>query len=198
MRFYILLFLSAILLTQCEEKPESVPGGIDLSNFETKAINGSNAFYVVKKGPAGNNLEEGMVVNGLQDGTWVTYWPDGDDMNKIKSVISYVNGVVNGPYMEFNNRGQVEKRVTYVNNQYHGLYSEYKFGRPIKEYMYDEGILDGVSKEYSDRGKLTKETGYKEGKIHGTYRQYDEEGNVVLEYEYKDGEKISGGIVTNE
>ena len=198
MKNLIGLIFIVLLMANCDDKPASVPGGIDLSAYETKAIKGSEAFYAVKKGTAGNILEEGMIVTGLQDGTWVTYWPDGDDMNKIKTVTSFVDGTINGPYMEFNNRGQIEKRVAYVNNQYHGLYSEYKFGRPIKEYMYSDGILDGVSKEYSDRGKITRETGYKAGKIHGEYKQYDEEGNVVLEYEYKNGEKISGGIVTNE
>ena len=105
---------------------------------------------------------------------------------------------MNGPYLEMNNRGQIEKRITYLNNQIHGLYAEYKFGRPLKEFMYDDGVLNGLSKEYSDRGKLIKETNYKNGQLDGTIKQYDEAGNIILEYVYKNGEKISGGIVKTQ
>ena len=190
---FYLLCLSFSLLS-CGKKQISVPGGMDLSAFELKNVDGSTSSYAIKQDESSNILEEGMITDGLQNGTWVTYHT-GDDANKIKVVTNYVNGQMNGPYMEFNNRGQIEKRSTYLNSQIHGLYSEYKFGRPLKAFMYQEGILNGISKEYSDRGKLAKETAYKNGKLHGTIRQYDEEGSIILEYEYKDGEKISGGIV---
>ena len=71
-------------------------------------------------------------------------------------------------------------------------------GHFLKEYNYNGGILDGLSKEYNDRGKLIKETNYKKGQLHGMIKQYAEDGAVILEYEYKNGEKISGGIVTPE
>ena len=43
--------------------------------------------------------------------------------------------------------------------------------------------------------KLKQEVEYKNGLQDGYFRYYDEEGNVTLEYEYKEGEKIKGGIV---
>lgn len=198
MKFAIASIFSILLFAACQEKPVSVAGGIDLSGFETKEVEGTESFYAIKKGPDGNILEEGIITSGLQDGTWVTYWTEEDDVNKIKTVTTYVNGTINGPYMEFNERGQVEKRAAFLNNQFHGLYSEYKFGRPIKEYNYNEGVLDGVSKEYSDRGNILKETSHKAGKLEGTYKQYDEEGNILLEYIYKNGKKVSGGMIESK
>jgi len=38
------------------------------------------------------------------------------------------------------------------------------------------------------------EAEYKNGKQDGMYKYYDEDGKVVMEYVYKDGEKVSGGM----
>ena len=193
---YIILFISILIIYSCKDAPPPAAGGIDLSGFQLNKVNGTDSEYAVQKANNGSLLAEGIVVNGIQSGMWITYFADND--NKIKTIANYVNGNMNGPYIELNNRGQIEKRITYLNNQIHGLYAEFKFGRPLKEFLYDNGILDGVSKEYNDRGKLVKETSYKQGKLHGNIIQYDEEGNILLQYEYKNGEKVSGGIVTKE
>lgn len=196
MKYTIYFICFCFLLSSCGKQQVSVPGGYDLSGFEIRQLDGTSTSYAIKQDASGNILEEGMITDGLQDGTWITYIEG--ETNKIKVVTNYVSGVLNGPYMEFNDRGQIEKKSTYLNDKVHGMYSEYKFGRPLKEFMYDEGVLNGVSKEYSDRGKLTKETAYKNGKLHGTIRQFDEEGGIILEYEYKNGEKVSGGIVEKQ
>lgn len=190
----ILLLFTLLTVISCGKSP--VPNGntYDLRGYDVAKVKGTNTEFAVQKSESGALISEGMVTNGVQNGIWVTYF-EGDE-NKMKTIANYVNGSMNGPYMEMNNRGQLEKRITYLNNQIHGLYSEYKFGRPLKEYNYDSGILDGLSKEYNDRGKLVKETNYKQGQLHGTIKQYDEGGALILEYEYKNGEKISGGIVT--
>ncbi len=39
------------------------------------------------------------------------------------------------------------------------------------------------------------EAEYVDGFQHGMYRFYGEDGDVQLEYEYKNGEKVTGGIV---
>ena len=46
----------------------------------------------------------------------------------------------------------------------------------------------------NSNGAIQIETVYKNGKQDGIYRYYDKEGNTVMEYEYKDGEKVAGGI----
>jgi antitoxin component YwqK of YwqJK toxin-antitoxin module len=197
MKYLFNLVCLILIFASCKDNaPAPVPGGIDLSGFDIKKVNGSNTSYVVKTDDSGNPLQEGMVSDGLQDGTWITYHTD--ESNKIATISNFVRGVLNGPYLEFNIRGQIEKKSNFINNQIHGLYSEYKFGRPLKEYMYEDGILNGVSREYSDRGELIKETSYKNGELHGSIKQYDAEGNLMLEYVYKNGNKVSGGIVSKE
>ena len=55
--------------------------------------------------------------------------------------------------------------------------------------------MDGPFAIYNDRGNLQRRGNFKNGKQHGLLQYFDEEGNVTLEYEYKNGEKVGGGIV---
>lgn len=72
----------------------------------------------------------------------------------------------------------------------------YKYGKVVEERYYENGKLEGTAKTYDDRTfKLKQEAQYKNGLQHGYFKYYDENGNVTLEYEYKNGEKVSGGIV---
>ena len=191
---YLFITVTFLSLIACGSKSNpSVPGGIDLSGFQMSEIDGSETQYGLLQLEDGKFSAEGMVKNGIQDGMWITYFAD--EENKINTIVNYVSGKMNGPYIELNNRSQIEKRITYLNDQVHGLYAEYKFGRPKKEYFYNNGILDGVSKDYNDRGKLIKETSYKKGQLDGDIISYDEEGTEILRYKYKNGEKVSGGIV---
>jgi antitoxin component YwqK of YwqJK toxin-antitoxin module len=103
--------------------------------------------------------------------------------------------MLNGPYIEFSNRSQIEKEVNYANNKYNGKFAQYKFGRTEKEITYRDNVLDGPSIEYNTKGDKQKEVNYKNGKLDGKWRTFNEEGEVTLEYIYKDGEKVSGGII---
>ena len=87
-------------------------------------------------------------------------------------------------------------RATYQNNKLHGFWGKYSFGRPEMEAFYKDGQLNGPYYEYDTHdGKLQKEINYKNGKQDGKYRFYNEEGKVTVEYDYRDGEKVGGGIV---
>ena len=138
--------------------------------------------------------EQGFLVNGVKNGVWITYY-DGEEAGKIKTLASYSNGVLNGPYYEYTNRGQIENEVNYVNGLYEGVVSTYKFGRPTLSKTYKANELNGPSYDYFSDGKLQKETNFKNGKQHGIMTWYNQEGKKTMEYTYKNGEKISGGIV---
>lgn len=143
---------------------------------------------VVKKYIDDTIIEEGRLLNGLRSGTWFTYEVGGAFPEKI---MTYANGMANGPYYALNERGQIEVKAYYKDNKLHGDWAEYKFGRPIKEATYYNGELNGVYREYkTGSGKIQKEIEYKMGKMNGRYLFYDDEGNVVLDYQYKNGEKV--------
>jgi antitoxin component YwqK of YwqJK toxin-antitoxin module len=200
-RFFMMLALAAILTT-CEQpanRPQSGALTGDTANkaategYEVTYIENSPAQRLLKRNAEGAIIEEGMLYDGRKIGAWIEYGPEGKFPAKLTT---YADGNYNGTYLEFNTRGHITLRATYKNNKLDGPWAAYSFGRVEKQAHYKDGELDGTYLEYNKKtGDLQKEVNYKDGKQHGAYRFYDEEGNVMLEYEYRDGEKVEGGVV---
>lgn len=163
----------------------------NLTGFTSLSIPGSDAIMATKKDPSGKLIEQGIIRNGVKDGPWTVF----HENEGVKSITGYVNGKLNGAHLEFNNRTQLEKRVEYLDNQYHGLYGEYKYGRPLKEITYDNGIQQGPFRIWNDMGVLKQRGQNKNGKLHGTLEYYDDDENLVMKYDYENGEQISGGMI---
>ena len=169
---------------------------LDASGYMVEDIPGLSAQRAFKTDAAGNMFEEGLLINGVQTGTWITYHPD---TQFPATVASFEGGMYNGPYMEFNQRGQLSLRATYQNNLLHGYWGKYSFGRPEIEANYKNGELHGMYRAFmKNTGKLQSEAEYKNGVQDGPYRTFNEAGEVTLEYIFKNGEKVSGGIVNPE
>lgn len=133
---------------------------------------------------AGNLSQSGLVKDGKRAGNWVEYHPGG----MVKSVVSYVDGKKEGAAIELNNSGQLEKRMQYHNDQLHGDYREFRYNTVKEERTYRKGKLEGTVKVFYDNGKLMEEGAYENGIRHGVSKWYDQDGNVTIEYEYKNGE----------
>ena len=196
MKQLIILFGFVLLLSSCGGGGNSTPAigaSIDLSGFEIQDVPGTTSQKAVKRTPAGVLLEEGILEGGKRNGMWVTYHAS----NEIpKTIVNYVNDVSSGVYYSFNERGQLEEMRGYLNNELDGKWGKYKFGRTTEEAMYKNGKYHGVYKSYFSNSDLVqKEFNYKNGELHGSYKFYNEDGKVTLEYEYDNGEKLSGGIV---
>lgn len=175
----------------------STGAAANLEGYDTSVVGNTNVTVATKKGTSGDVIEKGYLSGGKKNGIWITYYT-GDYLGVIKTIASYSDGMLNGPYLELNNRGQIDKEVNYAMNEYNGRYVEYKFGRIVKEANYQANTLDGTSKDYFQNGKVQKEVNYKGGKQHGLMRYYNEEGKVTVEYQYENGNKISGGMVEPE
>lgn len=173
-----------------EATPAAQP---ETEGFFTEEVPGTDLTRVFREDKDGNIVEDGFLKNGVKQGPWLTYervfiYP--------KSIMHYENGVVNGIYMEFTPSGQVALQAVYQNNQLNGPWSRYKGGRMEASAYYKDGELHGVYKEFMPLfGRLQKEINYKDGKQDGHYRYYDDEGRITMEYMYKNGKKVSGGIV---
>lgn len=164
----------------------------DLTGFSTTKIAGGNGVKAVKKDAAGKVVEEGILINGAKNGSWVTYYPNKD--MAIKTQANYVNNELNGIFLTYSDRGQIETLTTYANGIFDGNYAKFRFGNLEESGIYVNGQLDGLYKKYYPTRKIQMEAEYKNGKQHGFYKYYDEQGKVVMEYEYKDGEKVAGGL----
>ena len=166
----------------------------DLKGYQTENI-GGNAQLVSYQDAAQYYLANGAVINGVRNGNWVTYHPN---TNNVKTISNYINGKKNGVEIMLNDRGQIEAMVSYKNDVLHGLKINYQFGRPTDETTYKDGKIDGPFAIYDNQARLQKKGSFKNGKQHGTLQFFDENGNVTLQYEYNEGEKISGGIVSGQ
>lgn len=192
MKNVLFAILILTLFSSCNQSGGSAPV-VDASGYILEAISGSETQHARIEDEEGNVIEKGFLLNGVKVGTWTTY-KAGNEFPK--TITSYVDGQYTGPYLEFNDRGQLELKAGYLNNQLHGAWGKYRFGRPEATANYINGQLDGTYKEFFTRdGKIQKEVNYKNGKEHGIMRFYNEDGEVTVEYEYKNGEKVSGGIL---
>jgi antitoxin component YwqK of YwqJK toxin-antitoxin module len=74
--------------------------------------------------------------------------------------------------------------------------AKYEWGRVTEEATYKNGKLHGDYKSYfKDSNKIQKFVQFKDGKQDGLFQQFDEYGTLLAKYEYKNGEKVSGGVV---
>lgn len=188
-----LLIVISLFLTNCQQgggTSSAVPA--DLTGFTTTKIAGGAGVKAVKKDANGAIIEEGILINGAKNGSWVTYYPNKE--MAIKTQANYVNNELNGIFLTYSDRGQIETLTTYANGIYDGNYAKFRFGNLEESGIYVNGELNGMFKKYYPTRKIQMEAEYKNGKQHGMYKYYDDQGNVVMEYEYKDGEKVAGGL----
>ena len=139
-------------------------------------------------------IEEGMVLHGKKNGQWVTY--HGDVRNFPKTIANYADDVLTGPQMEINPYGQFLAVSEYRNGQLNGRMARYNYTRLVEEMYYKNGVLDGPYTLYFDDSDIKQRTSnFKNGLEDGTVRFFNEQGKITMEYEYKEGKKISGGMV---
>ncbi len=180
----------AFFLSSCQSGGSDSGTG-DFSGYEMVDIGVAGIKKAIKKDNKGNIMETGYVKNGKKAGEWNKYRG-----HNIVGVKHYIDGKLFGPALKINDRNQVTKMEHYKNDKLDGLAAEYKFSRPIKELLYSNGKLDGQARYYFvNSGKLQKLIDYKQGIIDGEFKQYNEEGQLILEYKYENGKKVSGGVV---
>lgn len=184
---FFFLALIAFIETACNKTAPPVEA--DLAGFELTPVAGSEFFLATKMADS-IKVQEGYVLNGRKNGLWLDY-----AAGNISLIQHFIEGKLNGPVLAMDARGQVTSRAEYRDGILNGLKATYKFGRPQEEIPYVNGKIEGVMKKYYTNNKLMEEAEYKNNVQDGYYRHYNEEGVIDLEYLYKNGEKVSGGIV---
>lgn len=192
-RIFSLLSL-LLMLAACQEAPRpssSAPvemATVDETAYEITPVEGSVAMRAIKRDILGGVEESGYVLNGLKQGTWTTY--EAELQHPVK-IVSYIDGALNGPYLEFDPQGRIALMANYKANVLHGPYAKYQIGRAQQTVNYVDGLMDGPMAEYDYRNnKLKQEVNYKMGKLHGPFRHFNDDGEMILEYNYIDGERI--------
>ncbi|MDG1101073.1 MAG: hypothetical protein P8N29_07705 [Saprospiraceae bacterium] len=154
-------------------------------------VNQGNYDKLTSNHTEGGILEEGFAKDESKEGTWLKYDKEGN----LIGITSYMDGKINGPSIEMNNRGQITRKQYFLDDVPHGIYGDYKFGRATKEVNYKNGEMDGMYKEFYNNGELQRSINYKNGVMDGPMKYYNEEGGVTLEYSFKNGEKVGEGVM---
>lgn len=209
MKIVFSLIAFVLLLTNCDQPAPSasttpaaeVPANISeepaasasLENYALTEIADSKLQMATRNDANGMAIESGPIENGVKTGTWTENHPGTPYPAK---VISYVDGKYNGVYLEMNTNGQIVLMANYKNNILHGTWAKMRFGKAEISVTYNEGKYEGLYKEFDFKnGKIKKEVMYKNGKEDGPMKFYNEQEEVTVEYLYRNGEKVSGGIV---
>ncbi len=192
MRNFFILSVFSLLILACQQKP-ATPQNLDLEGFVIQNIPGSDIKRATLKDAKGKIIEEGTIRNGRKNGMWVTYHKERDVPVTIGS---YVDGVPNGPLFKFTEYGYLEEMSGYTNNLLNGRFAKIKNVRKSEEGNYVDGLLDGNYKKYYEgTDKVQQEMNYKNNKLDGDVIYYNEQGIATMKYIYKNGEKVSGGLV---
>jgi len=165
----------------------------DLRGYQTEDLgNGATSAEFIDR--EGKKLSSGHTINGVRTGMWTTYHPN---ETKVKTITNYINGKKNGMEITIDERGYLTNIVGYRNDKLHGLTGLYKNGRPISETTYANGLMNGPFSVYDDKtGAIQRSGTMKDGVQDGELLYFRPDGEVSMRYQYKNGEKISGGIIT--
>lgn len=184
------VLLGIAALVSCNKGNVNTPAAIESIEGYTR-VNQGNYDKLTSNHTEGGILEEGFAKDESKEGTWLKYDKEGN----LIGITSYMDGKINGPSIEMNNRGQITRKQYFLDDVPHGIYGDYKFGRAKKEVNYKNGVMDGVYKEFYNNGKLQRSINYTNGVMDGPMKYYNEEGEVTLEYSYKNGEKVGEGVM---
>ena len=199
MRSIIIATIAVFLFASCQESKTtkaSTPVVVEKGDFTgySETDIGNGLVRLEKHDPQGNLLEEGYAKNGVKTGSWVSYTE-----GKVRKIRNYIDGQLCGKQFDISSAMTLEGLETYANGQKNGNFQKFRSARIIEDGFFLDGKLHGTHKQcYSHlqhTGKVQKTTEYKNGVLDGKIQNFNEDGDLVLEYIYKDGKKVSGGIV---
>tara|TARA_Y100001978_G_C23655629_1_gene415873 strand:+ start:171 stop:1148 length:978 start_codon:yes stop_codon:yes gene_type:complete len=132
-------------------------------------------------------------VSGVLHGTSTSYF---DSTNRVKTIVNHYMGLLYGPFIVFNRKGDTLKYQEYANNRISGIKKSYYDNSKIKKKVgYKDGLLHGSQINYSLDGKKELEVGYFEGLKHGSWIYYFDDESIARE-EFWDKGKKHGDFIT--
>lgn len=134
--------------------------------------------------PNGKVSSEGLLENGKPNGYWKTYYEDGglkSEGNRIEfeldscwkfyrsdstleRIITYKNGLKNGPEQVFDELGHIREEIQMENN-----------------------LKSGISRYFYDSGELLKTVPFVNNKEEGRGFEYDKDGRIITVTTYRNG-----------
>lgn len=123
----------------------------------------------------GTVWSEVALEDGLPDGAWNTYWPDGSP----RSLETWDRGVLDGPFASWFADGGSRIEGFYEDGQMQGRWLvSFPDGSPRSEDHWQAGVRNGVLRMWHSNGQLFTEDHYANGEPDGSHRLFFENGNV--------------------
>ena len=177
-----------------------IKDGVYLDKKSLKPLSGK----VIKTSQDNVVIIEGIISNGLPDGEWIEWYPNGNkffsgiyskgikdglftfyDINgDLKSEIEYKNDVFNGIYKDQSSEG------VYLDGKKNGIWKTYLNGEVLSEIEYKNDVFNGIYKTLSDQGF------YVSGVKDGLWKELDSINNIISEGSYVKGKKNALKVYT--
>ncbi|HYC88537.1 MAG TPA: toxin-antitoxin system YwqK family antitoxin [Thermoanaerobaculia bacterium] len=130
--------------------------------------------------------QRATVKDGLLDGELVQYGPDGQP----QAIMHYAAGKLEGEAVFYDN-GQPQLRMFYRNGLQHGETTVYgPTGLPTATSQHRAGKLEGMSAWYRPDGTMLRSAEYADGLLDGESIEYDERGRAAQRTLYRAGEPV--------
>jgi antitoxin component YwqK of YwqJK toxin-antitoxin module len=198
----ILFFAGVILNAQSQTSIKYGKEGKEFINL-TDASGKKQGFWIIfgKEKPGDcykpdQKAEEGEYKENRKTGTWIQYYCNGNQKNKV----TYANGRPDGYAIMYHENGKVQEEGTWKNNRWVGEMKQYYDNGEVQhEFKFNEaGKRDGVQTYRHDNGELAIQGNFKEGKESGTLKEYDENGKLKAEKTFNNGSVDVASIKTYE
>lgn len=140
----------------------------------------------------GNVLAKGKYVNQMKDSTWL-YYSELD--GALASEEYYRNGIKEGVWKVYYPEGGVMEEITYKNDLKDGPWNQYFTDGAVKQTStYAKGLLEGPFIVYHINGKVEVSGSYIHDNKDGTWIYLTEIGELVKKEEYRNGRLIAEEI----
>ncbi|HWA33077.1 MAG TPA: lipoprotein [Cyclobacteriaceae bacterium] len=188
MRKILFVIVSVTILTGCGNNPSATTESTEKAAAKPSITSATGVPELKEtKDASGKLLSSGYLLDGMKESSWLEYYDNGI----IKTLTTYYHDKKEGVAIEFTTNGSVSKRCNYHNDLREGEYKEYNYGNVHEERTYVNGKIEGIVKVYYDTNLNVMEEGnYKNGVRDGVSKWYDQNGNLTIEYTYKNGELV--------
>ncbi len=189
---YLLAIGIGLFGASCSGNDGATTQGIgDLDGFEITRISNSKYQKARLEKNGDGFAEEGYVLDGKRAGLWMTFQQDG----RVKTIENYIEGNLDGIKLVLDGRGQIVNKEFVTGGKLHGDKAIYKYGRAQEVIPYVHGQVHGIVSRYYANGRVMERIGFVNGMQNGEYIHYNADEKIDMKYIYKDGEKVSGGMV---
>ena len=152
----------------------------------TRVFAKDGSCYTTFYDEKGKKLAEGKEVNRLKEGEWKLYHPGGE---AIMAVENYSNGKLNGTRKVFFPNKNLAEEVNNVNGLKEGAYKQYtEKGVVLEESVYKNNQLHGLVIFRNGHGEIITKGKFEDNKQTGVW-QYFEKGKMVKQ-EDKTNKKV--------